>query len=518
MQDHASIFRYAKFDPLALCHIASRLRGGQSCYCDLTQTPKTGSFNWAVFLLFADGVEWVLRSPRKGDGVVSDDTNLLLLASEAATLKYIKRHSTIPVPEVFSYQASADNDVGIPYILMSKAKGSPLHHAWQYPESLGTEEQRAKVLFQLGAITWKLSRLRFSQAGSLFEESGEFKIKTCLSRGLLMQRRDDLEDVPRGPFSSENDFYEAHFTAFLEHVRYLPLSHHCFLAPLPMRGDYGDVTSYLAAVDRWNYFVAVRSKIDSSLNRTDYVIAGDALLGLMAKWTQLCGYFCDDDQHRFVLYHPDLNVNNIYVDENFNITCIIDWAFCSAIPLAMLLIPPGLPQSRNELDNLLLPAFEEGFRQGLEENLPEEAIDAEYRLSWIASRNRPMWLFTRLLNLDSEADYGLFKSIWEATGSGEPEMLSFFRSMQTSEKYVSLQKELAEDDATASELVSKEWRCIGSNMKSLAISRKLTLVSEWSTRYSKPGKHSVRRHSSVFVADKKLWTWIDCCLKTSIVS
>ncbi|KAL8682575.1 MAG: hypothetical protein Q9224_006764, partial [Gallowayella concinna] len=151
-----------------------------------------------------------------------------------------------------------------------------------------------------------------------------------------------------------------------------------------------------------------------------------------------------------------------------------------------------------------------------EENLAEEALDAEYRLSWIASRNRPMWLFTRLLNLESETDYDLFKSIWEATGSCEQEMLSFFRSMQTSDKYMSLQNELAEDDPTGSELVVKERRRIGNNVKGLAISRKLTLVSEWSSRYSIPGKHRIRKHSSLFVADKKLWTWIDCCLKSSI--
>ncbi|KAL8676415.1 MAG: hypothetical protein Q9224_007289, partial [Gallowayella concinna] len=307
MQERASIFEYARFDPDALCQLASSLREGQSCSCDPTQRPKTGSFNWVVFISFVDGVEWVLRSPRKGDGIVSDDTNLLLLASEAATLRYIKSHSTIPVPEVYSYQTSADNDVGVPYILMSKAGGAPLHHAWQYPEVLGTEEQREKILFQLGAITWQLSRLRFSQAGSLFEDTGEVKIKTCLSRGLLMGRRDDLEDVPRGPFDSEDDFYEAHVTAFLEHVRYLPLSHHCFLAPVPARRDYSNETSYLVAVDRWNNFVAVQSKIDSSLNRTDYVIAGDAILSLMATRSQLCGYFCDDEHHGFVLYHPDLS-------------------------------------------------------------------------------------------------------------------------------------------------------------------------------------------------------------------
>lgn len=49
-------------------------------------------------------MQLVLRSPREGNPIESDETNLLLLASEAATLKYIKMHSTIPVPEVFAYR------------------------------------------------------------------------------------------------------------------------------------------------------------------------------------------------------------------------------------------------------------------------------------------------------------------------------------------------------------------------------------------------------------------------------
>ena len=49
-------------------------------------------------------MEWVLRSPRDDGVIKSNETNLLLLASEAATLKYIKANSTIPVPEVFAYR------------------------------------------------------------------------------------------------------------------------------------------------------------------------------------------------------------------------------------------------------------------------------------------------------------------------------------------------------------------------------------------------------------------------------
>ncbi len=49
-------------------------------------------------------MEWVLRSPRDDDAIRSDETNLLLLADKAATLKYIKANGTIPVPEVFAYR------------------------------------------------------------------------------------------------------------------------------------------------------------------------------------------------------------------------------------------------------------------------------------------------------------------------------------------------------------------------------------------------------------------------------
>lgn len=104
MHKRAKVFQHAQFNADALCQLASNLRGGRSCSCDPYQTPKSGSFNWAIIVSFDDGVEWVLRSPRTGDGTILDDTNLLLLESEAATLKYIKAHSSIPVPEVFAYQ------------------------------------------------------------------------------------------------------------------------------------------------------------------------------------------------------------------------------------------------------------------------------------------------------------------------------------------------------------------------------------------------------------------------------
>jgi len=118
-----------------------------------------------------------------------------------------------------------------------------------------------KDYIQLGVITWQLSRLCFDQAGSLFEQDGEFQTKTCLSRGLLLNERHSLGDINRGPFKSEKDYYEAHISAFLKHVKYLQLGHHCFFAPIPARSEYDDYAcepmSLLSIRGWWVRYVAM---------------------------------------------------------------------------------------------------------------------------------------------------------------------------------------------------------------------------------------------------------------------
>lgn len=97
------LFRYNEFDVAALCQIASKMRRGIPCTCDLNQRPQRGGFNWAVFVLFEDGLEWVVRSPVQNHPELSHESVVKLLLSEAATLKYLKAYTEIPVPEVYSY-------------------------------------------------------------------------------------------------------------------------------------------------------------------------------------------------------------------------------------------------------------------------------------------------------------------------------------------------------------------------------------------------------------------------------
>lgn len=97
-----NIFTYADFDLQALCRQASRLRHGVLCACDPDQRPASGSFDWAIFLSFKDGVRWVFRSPHYRAFVLMDMRGKLL-ASEVATLRYIRAYSDLPVLEVYDY-------------------------------------------------------------------------------------------------------------------------------------------------------------------------------------------------------------------------------------------------------------------------------------------------------------------------------------------------------------------------------------------------------------------------------
>lgn len=359
-------------------------------------------------------------------------------------------------------------------------------------------------------MTEQLYRLSFNQAGSLFEDDEEYNIKTCLSRGLILNDRYMLEDIHRGPFQCSRDYFEAQILAFTQHVKYLPLGHHCFFAPIPAPNEYDDYIQFQEASSWWSDFVTVQSKIDSSDNRADYVIAGDIVSEMTTKWTN--DGVRDTCEPCFALHHPDLNVNNIYVDEDFNITCIIDWAFCSAVPLSVLLIAPGLPQSRHEIEASLFAAFEGGFRSSLQEGSQFQGVPTENALCWMLSNSRPMWMLSRILSFDTTTDYHFFRALWDLSRNCDEDVAAIFHSKQSSAQYISLHSELKKEDQTKDRIATLEKAYFRDDWR-LAISRKLTLVSQWSSRYREPQASGIRRNSSVFVADRRLWAWIHDCLK-----
>lgn len=383
---------------------------------------------------------------------------------------------------------------------MSEAPGWPLSKVWKPAGSHQPDLETAskvKILFQLGGITWKLSQLRFDKIGSLFEEGTSFEIKECLSRGHMLLERYSLE-IPRGPFFSETDFYDSLISAFSGQAETLQLSHHCFVAPVPSRDEYQSGRQYEKAVDLWNDFVTVGRKTDSSNNRLDYIIVADALRDILRK-LELPAV----NPGTFPLHHSDLSVNNIFVDDDYNITCLIDWAFASSIPESMLLATPGLPQYRDELRSELHIPFIDGFIAAIPGPMNEKFIH-KYRESF--EPGQVAWRLSRLLNLDSISDYTLFSTIWQFARGANQKMGQYFLQQRGSPHYIRLYNEVQQEDRPVWKVEEDEKDYFRYKNFRKTIAKKLTLVSEWKAQYT--DNQPPRLRKNLFVASPQLWKWI----------
>ncbi|KAF5637892.1 kinase-like domain protein [Fusarium sp. NRRL 52700] len=467
--------------------------------------PKCGSLNWVIFLCFQDGVEWVFRSPKSGlDSFYSDETTSKILVSEASTLLYLKTNTSIPVPQVFSYSGSSDNDIGVPYILQSKATGRSLgSYAWSPPRHQVpglqhrsppmpiSDDSRGKVMSQLGAFMSELSAHRFDTIGSLFRDGDtNYAVGECLSPSLTWQERDSLE-LDRGPFNTEHDYLITLISAFTSHAQELSLTPHTFFAPVPDMVDYDSLSSYQKASRRWNDFVAIGQKIEHSKNILSYCIAGQFL-------SEMINDLSSNGASGFTISHPDLHLGNIYVDENFSITSIIDWSSASTGPVSELLSTPSLSSSAAPPPTFLATAYRSGFIQ----EATKKAQDVPDAILW--KKSERMWYFTRLTRLLSKNDHQLFKKLYELIYEKEnsvdtkDRILGLFYERASRDENVRLLTKLQEDDLSPEELLETERACFPPkktvNTDSIAVARKLTLMSEI---------------NHTFLADHRLWKWVE---------
>ncbi|KAL2265317.1 hypothetical protein VTJ83DRAFT_6417 [Remersonia thermophila] len=84
--------------------------------------------------------------------------------SEVATMEYVRRHTSMPIPRVIAFSSSDDNELGHEWILMEMMPGQPLRTLWpRMPE-----EARVAVFAELAQHVKQLVALRFSKLGSIY--------------------------------------------------------------------------------------------------------------------------------------------------------------------------------------------------------------------------------------------------------------------------------------------------------------------------------------------------------------
>ena len=108
---------------LLLRHALFEAKQAINCNRAFISDYKLGSDSVILFISFIScqgfHKDLISKSPLE---YLDGETNLVV-ESEASTIRFIERNTRIPVPHVYRYASTIDNELHWPYKLMSKAKG-----------------------------------------------------------------------------------------------------------------------------------------------------------------------------------------------------------------------------------------------------------------------------------------------------------------------------------------------------------------------------------------------------------
>lgn len=259
-----------------------------------SKEPEMGKRNLLYRLRMPDNKLWMARLQNSlvqkstaTDPPVRRDIKRIQFESEVATMRYVKQHTSIPVPEVYSFDATDDNTLGVPYMFMEYIQGKP----YPYPFSqrgIVRDVELLKVHLQLVHFTWQLSRLPFDSIGQLYLSPHS---RADVIIGPIVDRKQRMY----GPFQSSRDF-------FLERAQLV------YEDELRM----ANATGVTKAED-----VVWRDRTETALLHCEAA----AHVGETVS--------CKEP---FVLKHVDLHWQNILLDEECTVVGIIDWEWAHTVP------------------------------------------------------------------------------------------------------------------------------------------------------------------------------------------
>ncbi|KAI9833145.1 MAG: hypothetical protein M1819_003767 [Sarea resinae] len=285
----------ARIDLSALAARASHLRNGIPChipplrYDHSSRTSVMGNMNYHVHLRFDDGVCWLARIRRCNAESPPSCLQDYAMKSEVATLCFLEK-TKVPAPKVYDFALEGkDNPVGIGYILMEKMPEKSLR--W----SLASADQKEKVASQVAQSYLELSAHPFQFMGSL-DTPNTLSIGDFARESLVDFTESGMHLLDR--CSSAKDFYTEVIRLTLELIR--------------------------------------RGEAYSEEHRVDAYLIHKFLLDCVPTI-----FSSPSDNGPFYLKHADEKGDQILVDDEYNVTGIIDWewayttsklcAFCAPI-------------------------------------------------------------------------------------------------------------------------------------------------------------------------------------------
>jgi hypothetical protein len=214
--------------PRSLVVLAVRIRypnvydeGAVQQRCGIIQPPKYGAFNLLYTVEFADGAKWLVRIPCPEENGRFTDASSRSIRSAACTMIYLRRKTSIPIPEIHGSDETINNEVGAPYIMMEFVDGYSVDELWfddRGPTPLPL--RRIRILKTLAEAMSELRKFQFDKIGALQFDSDNILDPRCIVEFDVPDESADLRDMESGvdngpnfrkigPFDSSCAYFEA---------------------------------------------------------------------------------------------------------------------------------------------------------------------------------------------------------------------------------------------------------------------------------------------------------------------
>ncbi|KAK3349526.1 kinase-like domain-containing protein [Lasiosphaeria hispida] len=334
LRNHAAetAARQLRFDFDGLCRRAVACRPGAS---KVVRWEKyEGSYNRAFVLHLDDGSTLVARVPFSAAGPPRLVTN-----SEVATMAYLRKMTSIPIPEVLDWSDDPLNPLKTEYIIMQHVEGVQLRDRW---DAMSPQEHLLCVK-SLALLVKEMHLLQFPAYGSIYFDSASVDARHRIPLldgffiGPSLAHRYWAECAPgegrwykrrqpnRGPWTT--------FEAFTQSLLDTGVSH---FPPETVPGTL----EYYGTVEENLELLATLGKVTAKLSKDPRIqmVSGPKL------------------------FHNDLHMRNIFVShyDATKITGVIDWQSTTLDPVLLYAhMTPDLCTSPRFTEDLLEEGGEE---------------------------------------------------------------------------------------------------------------------------------------------------------------
>lgn len=229
------------------------------------------------------------------------------------TMGFIRSNTTIPIPEVITFDETTNNEISAPYIIMKFVEGSPVSEKWF--EDIEPSVLEARRLRTLDTLAMAMVQLRVFS----FPKIGSFQFDRQYNEGLPSDAGSPPPTITIGPcFLPERiDFPQLHDPEHDESPIFKQIG------PFDNSRDFLDtlLNDRQVPEDPFSHGIYKLLRI---------------LIGCLPPSQKSLAEARDDDDSNltetFQLTHPDFGSQNILISDDGTLTSIIDWDNTHTVP------------------------------------------------------------------------------------------------------------------------------------------------------------------------------------------